>query len=612
MGLLPASVLLAAGLSYTWASTAPLAPLVFSVLLLLALTNYDHSERHWLAAKMDFPEDLPKEFSLLAAGVVTGVVGIAIILPIFSFDNLVEIAQKFTQASVEDAEPVIQSLGVYQKPIETTGLGNALSGGLPRRHLLGTGPELTEQIVMSVKVTGAVSEQENDLNLPLYWRSLTYEEYTGFGWRSEDYVLRSYDAGDQVLEFQSPHHQAIQQDFRLANANNRNLYAAGDIVTVDHDFEIGWRATIRLTDIHDAPGEFFGAAIEEPVYRVQSLIPIVSETELRAASGPYPSWISEWYLSLPDSLPNRVGRLANELTGDDATTYDKVRSLETYLRTYEYTLDLELPPIDRDMVDYFLFTLKKGYCDYYASSMVVLARSLGIPARLAIGYYRGNYDTANQRYIVTEADSHSWVEIYFQGIGWVPFEPTAGRAALDHFAEEEEIQAVLENDISLRNLTPLLARIKWSWQVILSSGLGGLMIIILGFAGIDRWRIYRLTAPAAVEHLYQRLYSHGRRLKITTRRESTPQEFSAELKTRLQSLAQTPFWERRLTPAHAEIETFTQVYSQLLYSPATVNMQDRPAIITLWRRLRRRLWLARLRQLTYRKRKEQITNDANE
>ena len=77
------------------------------------------------------------------------------------------------------------------------------------------------------------------------------------------------------------------------------------------------------------------------------------------------------------------------------------------------------------MVDYFLFDLKEGYCDYYATSMAILARAAGLPSRLVVGYASGDYDPANNRYVVTEADAHSWVEIYFTGRGWVEFEPTA-------------------------------------------------------------------------------------------------------------------------------------------------------------------------------------------
>ena len=137
------------------------------------------------------------------------------------------------------------------------------------------------------------------------------------------------------------------------------------------------------------------------------------------------------YLALPPGVPDRVRALAIELTAPERTPYDRARAIESYLRTFPYTLDVPRPPVGRDVVDYFLFDLKKGYCDYYASSMVVLARAAGIPARLVIGYANGTYNLNSKRFVVTEADAHSWVEVYFPGIGWVTFEPTSGRPPLN-------------------------------------------------------------------------------------------------------------------------------------------------------------------------------------
>ena len=82
------------------------------------------------------------------------------------------------------------------------------------------------------------------------------------------------------------------------------------------------------------------------------------------------------------------------------------------------------------MADYFLFDLKQGYCDYYATSMVVLARAAGLPARLVVGYANGSYDHERAQYIVTENYAHSWVEIYFADIGWVEFEPTSSQPVI--------------------------------------------------------------------------------------------------------------------------------------------------------------------------------------
>jgi hypothetical protein len=111
------------------------------------------------------------------------------------------------------------------------------------------------------------------------------------------------------------------------------------------------------------------------------------------------------------SIPPRVMMLAREITAAATTPYDRARAIESYLRAFPYTLDLPAPPPQRDVADYFLFDLQKGYCDYYATAMVVMARAADLPARLGTGYAEGRYDINTARYTITEADAHSWVEV---------------------------------------------------------------------------------------------------------------------------------------------------------------------------------------------------------
>ena len=149
-----------------------------------------------------------------------------------------------------------------------------------------------------------------------------------------------------------------------------------------------------------------------------------------------PDWVANRYLTLPDELPYRVRQLALDLTAVQPNPYDRALAIEGYLREFPYTLNLPAPPANRDVVDYFLFDLKKGYCDYYASAMVVLARAAGLPARLVVGYNSGLYDPQQANYKVTEADAHAWAEVYFPGYGWVEFEPTGGRPPIERPGED--------------------------------------------------------------------------------------------------------------------------------------------------------------------------------
>lgn len=120
--------------------------------------------------------------------------------------------------------------------------------------------------------------------------------------------------------------------------------------------------------------------------------------------------------------------LGQKLTSGQRNRSDAVQAVRTYLgQHYSYTLDTELPPQGADFVDNFLFERNDGYCNHFSSSMVVLLRSGGIPARWVKGYAPGRQSESNpSEYIVEYADAHSWVEVYFPNEGWVPFEATPG------------------------------------------------------------------------------------------------------------------------------------------------------------------------------------------
>src|SRR5260370_36233488 len=102
------------------------------------------------------------------------------------------------------------------------------------------------------------------------------------------------------------------------------------------------------------------------------------------------------------------------------TPYDKSKAIESWLRgNVAYNEAMPNPPGNVDLIDWSLFTVKQGYCTYYASAMVIMLRSLHIPARMAAGFAQGTYDPATQSFVVRERDAHTWVEVYFPGAGWV-------------------------------------------------------------------------------------------------------------------------------------------------------------------------------------------------
>lgn len=144
-------------------------------------------------------------------------------------------------------------------------------------------------------------------------------------------------------------------------------------------------------------------------------------------SNQYPAWISTLYLQLPNLDP-RIPELARKITANATNNYARALAIETYLRqNLGYTL--ELPGEEPDPLANFLFQRKKGHCEYFASSMAVMLRTLGIPARVVNGFRGGQYNDLNQTWIIRGRDAHSWVEVYFPEYGWVTFDPTPSAPA---------------------------------------------------------------------------------------------------------------------------------------------------------------------------------------
>lgn len=146
------------------------------------------------------------------------------------------------------------------------------------------------------------------------------------------------------------------------------------------------------------------------------------------------------YLQLPDNLPARVHELAQLITSSFSSSYDKAKAVEQYFsaNNFPYTLTPQKTPRGQDFVDYFLFDLKEGYCTYFASAMTVLLRSAGIPARYVEGYILPSYPDTDNIFKVTNEQAHAWVEAYFEGFGWLVFEPTPPFASALYYSPTED------------------------------------------------------------------------------------------------------------------------------------------------------------------------------
>ena len=160
------------------------------------------------------------------------------------------------------------------------------------------------------------------------------------------------------------------------------------------------------------------------VYEADSDIASPSPVQLQSAGSSLPQFVSA-YLQLP-ALDPRIPRLAAQISGSASNNYDKTVAVETYLKThYGYTLQLLRSPV-ADPLANFLFERKQGHCEYFASSMAVMLRTLHIPSRIVNGFRSDEFNDVTGNYVVRAKNAHSWVEAYFPGYGWITFDPTPG------------------------------------------------------------------------------------------------------------------------------------------------------------------------------------------
>ena len=323
-------------------------------------------------------------------------------------------------------------------------------------------------------------------------------------------------------------------------------------------------------------------------YSAVSRFSVASAAELRTASlDRVPPAVLARYTELPDTLPERVHELAGEVAGEAATPYDQAKALERFLRQYPYSLEVELPPAGSDPVDYFLFDLQSGYCDYYASAMVVMARSLGLPARLATGFLPQEAD-ASGRQTIYMIDSHSWAEVYFAGYGWVEFEPTAAfPAGSDRpatFASPDETGL---DDFLASEPPPIPEK-----EAPGPSPLWALGLLALLPVGWWLWRRGRgVNRVHGIRWAFGRLQRGAERLGQPMRPSQTPHEFEIALKQRLRSMEGqrlTLFEPQALYP---DIDNVVDAYVAGQYSGRSPAAE--PAVNS-WRRIRVRLWLLSL------------------
>lgn len=396
---------------------------LFFALLLVARLTFINNRKRWITNKTYTPPYLGLDFIRTAL-----VVSIVLLLLSWTIPALASTLPAAEDAWVRVKQPWNDIRNTFDNAFaslrSTVGIVTDYYGP---NLLLGRGNRLGDNIIFAV-----ATPVEPPDGIRYYWKARVYDYYYN-GWSS---TLQT----SNIIE-------PDNFDLKLPDVNNASLdkfsfaFTLGSpIATLFTPHQAVWLsrpARAEFSTNPDGTSDIGSYRAIPPLragesYQVRSALNSVTIAELRAAGTDYPAWVTNRYLQLPDNITPRTLRLAEEIAEGHETPYDIVTAITNYLRNnIEYSETIPALPADQELVDWFLFDLQQGFCNYYATAEIVMLRSLGIPARLAAGYAQGDLlEGSTDTFVVRQSASHAWPEVYFPGIGWVEFEPTVSQPVL--------------------------------------------------------------------------------------------------------------------------------------------------------------------------------------
>lgn len=397
----------------------------FSLFILVAIATFvsmemRRSEREALAAGIPRHQEAMFQRSLAGVAGLLGVLtlaGAALIFVILPRINRGQFMQSFASRSIVSSG--------FSQEVQLGGIGQI---------------QQSNAVVMHIKLL------YGKLPPDPHWRGLSLANFDGQVWRNPSQTHAPHGLINGPLDLSSLNHGT----FGLKPAKTPHVSTLGYKVMMEPlGLDVFFLAPVALRmsgqyrvvevapdgsvfNSHDASS----AAGEEETG--QNIITYNADADTRdpepivrdSSSSDYPPGVKLMYLQLPNGrVDRRISDLASDIAADAGSNYQRAKSIEKYLKTnFGYTL--ELPGNHAaDPLAYFLFERKKGHCEYFASSMTVMLRAIGIPARVVNGFRGGEYNDLTGNYIIRQKDAHSWVEAYFPEYGWVTFDPTPGGSA---------------------------------------------------------------------------------------------------------------------------------------------------------------------------------------
>lgn len=586
--ILPAGLILLS-VVYYYAGPKPMlfymALYILLSLLFVARTHLAEEESGWRRAAVRYDKYIT--FNFLRAGFIAAIVALMLSwsLPTLSASTIVGDALSDTRTPwrrfQDNWTRMYSALRTYGQTTVDPYQDSLVLGG-PRT--------VSDTPVMDVFVAR---------ELPyVYWQTMVYDSYEDGLWSTTPSREELHITDEGMIDIPtSVGRQVITQTVVNYQPNSSLLYGAPEIIGANRDMFVQSRP--------NEDGEALVTAVRSryilkqgDFYDITSNYSVADAFSLRSASTNYPEWVTETYLDVPDSVTPETIALAEQITSQYDTNFDKAIAVRNYLReTITYNDQIDAAPADIDPVHYVLFVNQEGYCNYYASAMALMLRSQGIPTRVVSGYAQGQFQQDDNFYRVRQSNAHTWVEVYFAEYGWIQFEPTAaipiverpensdggGGDAFDSFnnnIEELDPQDLLdeqgftpgdtnggliedqppvESGAAAGLTSTLLERVS-IWQII-----AGVVLILasVGLSFLTSRINYQIESD--LNKSYGRLERWGRRIGLLIQPAQTPYERADVLVTAVPESEQpvrnltNQFVEKQFSPSKQAQPTFNSV-----------------------------------------------------
>lgn len=398
--------------------------LIASLLLLLRINLYESSVR-WKKLGLRCADDLGWEFMQAGALISIGILVISWLIP-WGYTN-----DAASQVWSADNNPWVQIQNTWNRLFSVSGGYNpANHGNFTDTLTLGGNPNLTNDIVLTLKTDDGTQ----------YLASLSYDTYNGRGWQISPTYGTHYNANDVIYDGTTDVRIVHQQITIVNPPGEQKAYILGapQIASLDQSAQIvdSSSSASAIAWLRTNGKLAAGNQYNVTSYVSSADIKTLESVPFPADAPTYPSNfdgarsvnyydenILRTYLRLPPLDP-RILQVAKEQTAAATNMYDKAVALESYLRTFTYDVNIALPP-GAEGTSWLLFNSgHRAYCNYFATAMAVMARELGMPARVVAGYTHGTLDPKTKQWVVRGSDAHLWTQVYFAGYGWINFEPS--------------------------------------------------------------------------------------------------------------------------------------------------------------------------------------------